>query len=61
MRARAQIDKRLGGEGTGKIFGISQGPEGWAIFLVFGLVWAVFSQSSKALGGSKDDDSGLSL
>lgn len=59
--SHAQVDARLGGEGTGKIFGISAGPEGWAIFLMFGLVWAVFSTSAKGLGGAKDDDSGLSL
>jgi hypothetical protein len=28
---------------------------------VFGLVWAVFYSGAKDLGGSKGDDSGLSL
>ena len=56
---------RLGGEGTGKILGVG-GIEGWAIVIVFGLVWAAFYNAQKQLGDGppkrgKGDDSGLSL
>ncbi|KAK9862010.1 hypothetical protein WJX84_010493 [Apatococcus fuscideae] len=58
--ALALVDERLGGEGTGKPFGVG-GLEGWAIFIVFGLVWAAYYQATKELGGDAGDDSGLSL
>ena len=60
--ARAQVDQRLGGEGTGKILGVG-GPEGIAIVVVFGLIWALFSAGAKVLGEGRGsgDDSGLSL
>lgn len=55
-----QVDERLGGEGTGKSLGVS-GIEGWAVVIVFGLVWAAYYQATKELGGDAGDDSGLSL
>ena len=55
-----QVDDRLGGEGTGKILGVS-GIEGWAIIGVFTLVWALYYAAQKDLGGDKTDDSGMSL
>lgn len=60
-----QVDNRLGGEGTGKILGIG-GSEGWAILIVFALVWSLFFAAQKQLGDGpkgrgKGDDSGLSL
>ncbi|KAK9843422.1 hypothetical protein WJX81_001758 [Elliptochloris bilobata] len=38
--AMALVDQRLAGEGTGKILGVG-GPEGIAIVVVFGLIWAL--------------------
>ena len=56
------MDQRLGGEGTGKILGVG-GPEGIAIVVVFGLIWALYSAGAKFVGDgrSSGDDSGLSL
>lgn len=56
-----QIADRLGGEGTGAPFGLTEAGPGWAILLTFGLVWAVYAISAKDLGGGESDDSGLSL
>lgn len=56
----AQVDDRLGGEGTGKILGVG-GIEGWAIIGVFTAIWAAYYASQKDLGGDKTDDSGLGL
>lgn len=56
----SQVDDRLGGEGTGKVLGVS-GIEGWAIIGVFTLVWAGYYASQRDLGGDKTDDSGMSL
>lgn len=50
----------MGGEGTGKILGVS-GIEGWAIIGVFTLIWAGYYASQNDLGGGKNDDSGMSL
>lgn len=58
--ATLQVDDRLGGEGTGKILGVS-GIEGWAIIGVFTLIWAGYYASQRDLGGGKNDDSGMSL
>lgn len=60
-----QVDERLNGDGTGKILGVG-GIEGWAILIVFTLVWSLFYASQKQLGDGpkgrgKGDDSGLSL
>ena len=56
----AQVDDRLGGEGTGKILGIGSG-EQWAILGVFTLIWALYYAAGRDLGGDKGDDSGLTL
>ncbi|KAL3152165.1 hypothetical protein ABBQ32_001257 [Trebouxia sp. C0010 RCD-2024] len=58
--ALALVDDRLGGEGTGKILGVS-GIEGWAIIGVFTLIWAGYYASQRELGNDKTDDSGMSL
>ena len=59
--ALVQVDDRLGGEGTGKILGVS-GLEGWAIIGVFAAIWAAYYASTRDLDiGGNDDDSGLSL
>ena len=59
--ALMQVDDRLGGEGTGKILGVS-GLEGWAIIGVFAAIWAAYYASTRDLDiGGNDDDSGLSL
>ncbi len=60
-----QVDERLNGDGTGKILGVG-GVEGWAILIVFTLVWSLFYAAQKQLGEGpknrgKGDDSGLSL
>ena len=60
-----QVDERLNGDGTGKILGVG-GVEGWAILIVFSLVWSLFYAAQKQLGDGpagrgKGDDSGLSL
>lgn len=60
-----QVDERLNGDGTGKILGVG-GIEGWAILIVFTLVWSLFYAAQKQLGEGpknrgKGDDSGLSL
>lgn len=60
-----QVDDRLAGEGTGKALGVS-GPEGWALPLVFGAVWALYYGATREIGdgpakGGSGDDSGLSL
>lgn len=60
-----QVDDRLGGEGTGKILGIS-GPEGWAFVVVPTLIWSLYWASQKDIGdgpksGGEGEDSGLSL
>lgn len=57
------MDERLGGEGTGKILGISS-VEGWPVLIVFGLIWALYYASQKDLDNQskgEGDDSGLSL
>ncbi len=48
---------------AGKILGIAFGPEGWAILLVFTLVWAVFYAATKDVGDGRGsgEDSGLTL
>jgi photosystem II PsbW protein len=63
--ALALVDERLNGDGTGKILGVG-GVEGWAILIVFSLVWSLFYAAQKQLGDGpsnrgKGDDSGLSL
>jgi photosystem II PsbW protein len=58
--AFALVDDRLGGEGTGKVLGVSGG-EGWAIIGAFATIWAIFYASTRELGGDQGDDSGLSL
>ena len=60
-----QVDERLNGDGTGKVLGVG-GPEGWAILIVFGLVWSLYYAAQKQLGEGpknrgKGEDSGLSL
>ena len=55
-----QVDDRLAGEGTGKVLGVG-GLEGWAIPIVFGLVWSLYYAATRELGGDKGDDSGLTL
>eukprot|EP00884_Botryococcus_braunii_P016546 jgi/Botrbrau1/3575/Bobra.0078s0030.1 len=61
--ALALVDDRLNGDGTGKILGIAFGPEGWAILLVFTLVWALFYAATKDVGDGRGsgEDSGLTL
>merc|ERR1712157_543576 len=61
--AFALVDKRLNGDGTRLPFGINDPILGWVLFVVFGTVWAVFSQSTKGLGGGEEDgeDSGAIL
>lgn len=61
MSSLFQIADRLGGEGTGAPFGLTEAGPGWAIVLTFGLVWAVYAVSAKDLGGGESDESGLSL
>lgn len=56
-----QVDERLAGEGTSAIFGITAGPEAWAIFLTFGVIWAVYATTAKSLGNANNEDSGMSL
>lgn len=48
---------------AGKILGIAFGPEGWAILLVFTLVWAFFYAATKDVGDGRGsgEDSGLTL
>lgn len=48
---------------TGKILGIAFGPEGWAILLVFTVVWAFFYAATKDVGDGRGsgEDSGLTL
>lgn len=55
-----KVDDRLAGEGTGRVLGVS-GLEGWAIPIVFGLVWSLYYAATRELGGDKGDDSGLTL
>jgi hypothetical protein len=42
------------------VLGVS-GLEGWAIPIVFGLVWSLYYAATRELGGDKGDDSGLTL
>ena len=60
-----QVDDRLAGEGTGKALGIS-GAEGWAVPIVFALIWSLYYGATRELGDGPSrrgsgDDSGLSL
>ncbi len=61
--AFALVDRRLNGDGTRLPFGINDPILGWVLLTVFGTVWAVFSQSTKGLGGGEEDgeDSGAGL
>ncbi|CAK0785316.1 hypothetical protein CVIRNUC_008523 [Coccomyxa viridis] len=58
-----QVDSRLNGDGTGKALGIGTGVEGFVILGVFGLIWALYSISTRDLGEGRGDgdDSGLTL
>ena len=61
----SQVDDRLGGEGTGKILGVS-GAEGWAFVVVPTIIWSLYWASQKDIGdgpksGGEGEDSGLSL
>ena len=65
QRVLLQVDDRLGGEGTGKILGVS-GAEGWAFVIVPTIIWSLYWASQKDIGdgpprGGEGDDSGLSL
>lgn len=42
-----QVDDRLAGEGTGKIFGINDPAVFWAIAIAFTTVWGVFYVSTR--------------
>ena len=57
-----QVDDRLNGDGTGKILGIGS-VEGWAILIVFALVWSLYyaAQTDLDKGKNSGDDGGLSL
>jgi len=65
QRLLLQVDDRLGGEGTGKILGVS-GAEGWAFVIVPTIIWSLYWASQKDIGDGpprrgEGDDSGLSL
>lgn len=56
-----QVDDRLATEGTGLALGLSDPALFFAIAGVFTLVWGVFYSGARSLGGSKGDDSGMTL
>ena len=65
LQFNSQVDDRLGGEGTGKILGVS-GAEGWAFVIVPTIIWSLYWASQKDIGDGpprrgEGDDSGLSL
>jgi len=59
--ALALVDERLNGDGTGKVLGVDNSAEAFAFIFVFGLIWALYYNSQKDLGGDSTDESGLSL
>mmetsp|Transcript_6843 Transcript_6843/g.17491 ORF Transcript_6843/g.17491 Transcript_6843/m.17491 type:complete len:124 (-) Transcript_6843:1583-1954(-) len=59
--ALAEVGRRMNGDGTARSLGVNEPILGWVLLIVFGTVWALFSQSTKELGGDKGDDSGLTL
>lgn len=51
----------MNGDGTGKALGISDSALGFALLGTFTLVWILFSNANKELGGDDGDESGLTL
>jgi len=59
--ASALVDNRMNGDGVRLVLGVNEPILGWVLVGVFGTIWALYSQSTKELGGDKGDDSGMSL
>ncbi|GIL78635.1 hypothetical protein Vretimale_6238 [Volvox reticuliferus] len=59
--AWALVDERLNGDGTGLPFGVNEPALGWALTIVFGVMWAVWFTGQRDLGDFEDNDSGLKL
>ncbi|XP_022728237.1 photosystem II reaction center W protein, chloroplastic-like [Durio zibethinus] len=57
--AMALVDERMTTEGTGLPFGLSNNLLGWALFGIFGLIWALYFVYTSSL--EEDEESGLSL
>merc|ERR1712216_1078611 len=54
------VDNRLGGDGTGKPFGISDPKLALVVLFVFTFIWSIFFSAIEDLGCKFDED-GLSL
>ncbi|GMH37124.1 hypothetical protein BSKO_04997 [Bryopsis sp. KO-2023] len=57
----AVVEERLNGDGTGRALGINDSALGLALVGTFTLVWALYYNSQKELGGDENDESGLTL
>lgn len=57
--AMALVDERMSTEGTGLPFGLSNNTLGWILFVVFGLIWALYFIYVGGL--DEDEESGMSL